>query len=128
MEMLFTQNQKCKMKNRKNILNNLIHLNGNLNEIQIELSTFPWDINEPIVTITKNVLYSVLNKCIEHEITLTELENWANLIECRDDIDFENNEIQEIIFELANLEINGQITLLRLKEIAIDSSSQTFNE
>lgn len=48
------------------------------------------------------------------------MEEWANAIEFRDDIDFENEEIKEFVFELANPEINGVITIERLLEI-IDS-------
>ncbi|WP_407267353.1 hypothetical protein [Tenacibaculum maritimum] len=45
---------------------------------------------------------------------------WANLIECREDIDFELDTFQEYIFEIANPEINGELTKERIKEIILD--------
>lgn len=114
------------MKNRRDILNNLINFNGSLKEIQNELLMFPWDIDVPIITMTKNILSNVLLRCINNEKTFTELEDWANLIECRDDISFEDDGVQNTIFELSNPEINGQITVLLLENI-IESFTPTSN-
>jgi len=49
--------------------------------------------------------------------------SWANVIECRDDLDFELEEMQEIIFDLASPEINGEITKERLQAV-IDKLEQ----
>ena len=105
------------MRNRKDILTDLICFNGNLTELQSELSQYSWDVEEPILIIGKSDFSNVIKKCVDGKITFGELENWANAIECRDDLDFEVEEIQEIIFELASPEINGEITKQRLKEI-----------
>ena len=105
------------MRNRKNILNSLVHLKGELSAIQNELSNFPWDTEEAVLMISKIDLINVLKKCLHQQISFETLVNWANAIECRDDLDFENDEMQEVIFELANPEINGKISKDRLREI-----------
>jgi|SRR5690554_4289933 hypothetical protein len=105
------------MRNRKDILIDLVFLKANLSELQNELAQYSWDIEEPILVISKQDFANVLQRCIESEITFDDLTNWANAIECRDDLDFEAEEMQEIVFELSSPEINGEITKERLQEI-----------
>lgn len=105
------------MRNRKDILKDLILFKANLSDLQNELSQYSWDIEEPILMISIHDFSDVLKRCIENKINFDDLVRWANIIECRDDLDFEVKEIQEIVFELANPEINGEITKERLKEI-----------
>lgn len=105
------------MRNRKDILIDLVFLKANLSELQNELAQYSWDIEEPILIISKQDFTNVLQRCIESEITFDDLTNWANAIECRDDLDFEAEEMQEIVFELSSPEINGEITKERLQEI-----------
>ena len=105
------------MRNRDNILNDLINLNRSLKELLIELSQYSWDIETPVLIINKKDFNNVLQRCIDSKLSSSEVENWANAIESRDDLGFEDNKIQEIIFELANPEINGEITKERLAEI-----------
>ena len=38
-----------------------------------------------------------------------ELEEWADAIECRDDIDFNTNDLMEIVFILANPSLHQPI-------------------
>lgn len=105
------------MRNRKEILRDLVLLEGSVEVLQKELSQYSWDIEKPILKINVEDFSDVLKRSINNEIDFETLTNWANALECRDDLDFENEEIQEIIFELANPEINGEITKERLIEI-----------
>lgn len=105
------------MRERVQILADLVSLKGNLFELQRELSLYPWDSEEPLIQIRKTDLSNVIIRCIKSEITFEDLENWANTIECRDDLDFEVEEVKEFIFELANPILNGAITEERIKEI-----------
>jgi hypothetical protein len=43
------------------------------------------------------------------KISSQELEDWANLIESRDDIGFDSKKLQDIIFKLANPILYGKI-------------------
>lgn len=116
------------MRERRDILADLVHLNGDLSSLKSELSQYSWDIELPLINVTKFDLSAVLKRCIDGIINYDKLESWANAIECRDDLSFEDDKLQEIIFELANPEINGQINKDRLDEIvnelAIKNSSK----
>jgi len=113
------------MRNRKDILTDLVFFKGDLSELQSELSQYSWDSEEPILIISKQDFCNVLKSCILDEINFENLVSWANAIECRDDLDFEVEEIQEIVFELANPEINGEITKERLQEIINELQEQS---
>lgn len=105
------------MRNRMEILNSLILLQGDIKVLKKELSQYPWDIDKPLLMINVYDLSKVLKRVINNEIDFETLINWANEIECREDLEFANETIQEIIFELANPEINGEINKERLSEI-----------
>lgn len=105
------------MRSRKELLFDLISIQGNIEEIESELRQYPWDVEKPLLMMDGTMIISVLNRCINNEIDLYTLTMWANAIECRDDLEFTNEKLQEIIFELASPEINGQITIKRLHEI-----------
>jgi len=120
----FTLNLNKDMRNRKNILTDLVYINGNLSELQNELSQYSWDIDEPILIISELHFSDILKRGIENKITFEDIEKWANIIECREDLDFENEKMQEIIFELASPEINGKITKESLKKMFVELQSQ----
>lgn len=105
------------LRSRKEILKDLVLLQGDIESLKKELSEYSWDIEKPIFKINVEGFSNILKRSINNEIDFELLTNWANALECRDDLDFENEEIQEIIFELANPEINGKITKDRLDEI-----------
>lgn len=105
------------MKTRKEILNDLLSMNGSIRKLLNDLSSFGYDSSEPLIVVTTKDIEVILTKCINNLIDISDLEEWANAIEIRDDIDFENDDLKEIIFELANPDINGAITKERLLEI-----------
>ena len=108
------------MRNRKEILRDLVLLEGSIEVLQKELSQYSWDIEEPILKINIEDFSNVFKRTINNEIDFETLTNWANSLGCRDDLEFENDEMQEVIFELANPEINGEITKERLSNIIIE--------
>ena len=67
----------------------------------------------------------IFSNNMKNEIGFDTLINWANALECRDDLVFKNEAIQEFIFELANPEINGDITKERLQEIVNELQVQS---
>jgi|SRR5690606_18642512 len=105
------------MRNREEILYDLIYLRKDLSELEEELFHYSWDIEKPILMITKESFSNILKRSIDDKLNFEELVNWANAIECRDDIEFENDVIQENIFDLASPEINGDITKNKLEKI-----------
>ena len=105
------------MSEREEILSDLVHLRRSLADIRRDLTKYPWDFEKPMMIISKDDFLRVLKKCRDGQITPEELTNWADAITLRDDIGFETDEMLEIIFELANPEVNGQISKGRLEEM-----------
>lgn len=105
------------MRERKEILKDLVLLQGSIEVLEKELSQYPWDIEKPLLKISVEDFIYVLKRCLNDQVNFETIINWANTIECRDDLEFAKEEMQEVIFELANPEINGEITKERLSEI-----------
>ena len=91
------------------ILLNLINFTKDISAIKSDLAKIGFDSESELVTITKNTIANILNRVIDKEISYDLLEEWANLIECREDIGYEDEILQEIIFELANSCLYGEI-------------------
>ena len=71
---------------KKQILKNLIKFNKSLKNIKNEISNLNFDSKFELYIITKNDIKQILNRALKENITFKELEEWANLIECRDDL------------------------------------------
>jgi hypothetical protein len=97
------------MKTRIELLKDLVTLSRSLKDIQSDLSQYPWDVDEALIIITKADFSNVAQSYLDNKISVDELENWANAIECREDIDFEHEQVKQSVFELANPVINGEI-------------------
>ncbi len=91
------------------ILLNLINFAKDISAIKSDLAKIGFNSESELVTITKNTIANILNRVIDKEISYDLLEEWANLIECREDIGYEDEILQEIIFELANPCLYGEI-------------------
>ena len=91
------------------ILLNLINFAKDMSAIKSDLAKIGFDSESELVTITKNTIVNILNRVIDIEISYDLLEEWANLIECCEDIGYEDEILQEIIFELANPCLYGEI-------------------
>lgn len=69
------------------------------------LRLFAWDSDAALVTLTGNDLIRILNGYLRGELSDTEVEEWAEALEGRDDIGYEprlSGTLRQIIFELAN--------------------------
>lgn len=96
------------------ILLNLINFSKNISAIKSDLAKICFNSESELVTITKNTIANILNRVIDKEISYELLEEWANLIECREDIGYEDEILQEIIFELANPCLYGEVDERRI--------------
>lgn len=123
--------------NRKTVLEKLVNFNAPIKNISNSLSKFPWDCDKELVTLDIKKIENVMRLYIAGKLTAGEVEDWANLIECRDDIEFEKEHvetIQKIIYELANPQINEPITrdkalsiLLNCHAVSTSPSKHTHN-
>lgn len=103
---------------RKELLNKLINLDESIEFLNSKLAKFGWDSNEDLVLLKKEQVLKILNKFLKGKISQVDIENWAEAIECREDIGFEvENEkiIGQIIFDLANSGVTGILSEAKAK-------------
>lgn len=70
------------------------------------------DSQEIAYTLTHTKLCNVLERIINGEIDIDDLELWANVIEAREEID--HGEVEGVIFALSNSEQMGEINKAKL--------------
>lgn len=99
---------------RANLLRELLNLERPLELIALGLKELPWDWDGPeLVTLTAAHGLAVLERFLNGDLSADEVEEWANLIECREDVGFEpsrNAQLLELIHELANPLITAPLT------------------
>ena len=107
------------MNDRRTLLRLLIQFGGPLPKIKEQLALFEWD-SEELVVLKRSDIVGLLQKFLAGNLTAVEVEEWANLIEGRDDIGFEAVSgigIWDIIYELANPTLRGELNHERAREI-----------
>ena len=96
---------------RASHLEDLLHFRRPLAEVTFDLSAFSWDSAEHLVTLQSEHIAAVLDRFLAGAISETDVEAWANAIECREDIGFlEASPIAEAIWELANPLLTRPVT------------------
>lgn len=99
---------------RKVLLEKLIHLDSPLKKVMAELDSLGWDWDgDDLVNLTGENIISILERYLQADLTEQEVEDWANAVEMREDIEFGNNNdkiTMDAIFELANPALEGELT------------------
>ncbi len=96
---------------RVRILESLISGDESLAELKSLLRRFEFD-SEPLVTLSADHISDVLMRFMNNEISADYVEQWADLIEVRDDIRFDllnERQIKQAIHELANPVLSGPL-------------------
>ncbi|WP_428637243.1 hypothetical protein [Shewanella sp.] len=102
------------MNKRLETLKSLVSFSKPLDELSSNLSEFSWDCDREPLVVTSSQIAEVLMRYISGEIDAGELEQWANMLECREDIEFEENneeQLENVIYSLANPELEGEINI-----------------
>ncbi|OIQ19243.1 MAG: hypothetical protein BM556_08130 [Bacteriovorax sp. MedPE-SWde] len=97
-----------KLDARTSLLKQLLFIEDDLESISKQLRQFEWDCEEELITIEKNVLDNLFDGFLKCRYTLKTIKRWADLVECREDIDYEDknlNLIKEVLGVLANKDI-----------------------
>lgn len=83
------------------------------------LASFGWDSVTPLVTLSTGAVVQVIDRFLSGEITSEQLTDWADLIECREDIEVskESPNLAEVIFRLANPNLRDPISPVLVTEI-----------
>ena len=104
------------MSDRSGVLASLVTLREPLDRLRSQLSAIPWDSDQPIVVLTQRDAASVLKRFVDNHLSGCELEEWANLIEAREDIGYDaeaESLLRQFIHEIANPDLEGQLTVAR---------------
>ena len=87
----------------------LVRFDQPVDVLRASLTAFNWDwVGPPLARLTCQAVESALHRYQRGELTGDEVEAWADLLEGRDDIEFEPMAAQAI-FELANPELHGPL-------------------
>jgi hypothetical protein len=88
-----------------------------------ELREFPWDwLEEPLVRLHASDLLRVIDRFLAGDIDAQQLQDWAERLECREDIGFGPDDeqlVDDVFFRLATPFINEpltQETVARMRE------------
>jgi hypothetical protein len=90
--------------------------------IRMELVTYPWDLDDPLVFLRPTHVRSILSRFLNGDLTAASVAAWAEAVELRDDIDYEDEErhvLGEAIFVLANPDVNGHLTPERAEAMLV---------
>jgi hypothetical protein len=90
---------------RQSCIRALLDFSTSISELRSRLKGFPWDYEGEEELLTRAQLRNALSRYFAGEITDTDIEVWANLIENREDVGFQSGyerQIRDVVFELAN--------------------------
>jgi hypothetical protein len=108
---------------RSIVIENLLNFSSPLDELQRQLSIFDWDFEGiPTVLLPKHIAH-VLRRYLSGELTASMVEQWANLIEGREDIRFEIKHekwAKDTVYELANPVLITPLEITRARELILE--------
>jgi hypothetical protein len=108
------------MNRRQQLLQALLIFSKPLNRLAQELAQLEWDYEGKPVLVEPFHIVSILNRFLSKQLNAKQVEEWANMIECREDLDYESlnrKQLEQVIYELANPELEGSLTIERCQEI-----------
>lgn len=94
---------------KTSILLELVHFKNSIDTLKNMLSEIDFDSETELVSMSRDDIVKILQRSLDKKISFLELEEWANLIECREDIGFKDEKTQEMIFKLANPYLYGRL-------------------
>jgi len=107
---------------RRSIIHSLVGLDQPVAELKTLLAPLPWDYPKPLVRLTYDHIRSVLLRFLAGNLEAKDVEEWAELVEMRDDIEFADERTQEVIHMLStpkiHFPIDSQLAQLLLSPIS----------
>ena len=92
-------------------LTELLNLSRPVADVVAALSAFDWDSDEELVTLEAAHICAVLDRFLSGDISATDVEDWANAIECRDDVGLiQPSPVADALDELANPVLSRPLT------------------
>jgi hypothetical protein len=116
------------MPTRTEYLESLLRPDGPLRDIRRALTSFGWDSEEELVTLTRQHIRDLILRFMVGELRAEDVEEWADAIEGRDDIGLEAGHedfLLQTIFSLANPAISEQLTYESAEHLLSQLSSRS---
>jgi hypothetical protein len=114
-------------KDRLKAVQSLIELSHSLDSVAEQIRGFKWDYEGKPVELTSCHLMKILNAFLDKKMSAADVEQWANLVEGREDISFESSSeewIGQVIHELANPYLTQPLNENRVRELIADSAKK----
>ncbi len=105
---------------RKDLLDRLIKFDPPDRSILQALSKFDWDTEQPVVELTSRDIIALLDRYISGELSLHDVEYWADALEVRDDVGFppdRDDLVKDAISRLANPDLHRPLDLQEAKDL-----------
>ena len=100
-------------RGRAQLIHALIVYELPIDAVLAELGGLGWDASEPLALLTREDIVRILDRYLAGELGAAEVTEWANLLECREDIGFpggEENVLSDAVFRLANPSLTDEVT------------------
>lgn len=97
---------------REETIRSLVIFDRPLDELRERVASFPFDWDgPPLGTVRRKHVLAVLARWQSAELSPEEVEDWANLVEVRDDLfhDPADPAVADAVFALANPLLQGQL-------------------
>lgn len=110
-------------RSRGEVLRALIDYRLPIEPVLRELEAYGWDSAQDVAILEGEDILKLLRRYLSGELTGEQVVDWADFLECREDIGFLEGQKQvcsHAIFLLANPNINGNVTPELAKKIQHD--------
>lgn len=108
---------------RQQLCEKLVAWDDDPRKTSAALREFPHDCEESLATLRKADVAAALNRFLSGEVSSSDIEAWADAVEMRDDIGYEESDrdaIANTLFILSNPDINGVLTPDYAKELLVE--------
>lgn len=110
---------------RLSVLSDLVAFAKPIERLTDMIDELGWS-DTPIVVLSADHIARTLRRFLTGELAASDVEEWTNLIELRDDISYQpdrSDEIADAIFVLANPVINGALDRPLADELTVSLSA-----
>jgi hypothetical protein len=100
-------------RQRTEALRDLINLRVPVEQAEAALADFGWDSDDDLDTLTRADAIEILRRYQAGELTATDCQRWAEALEGRDDLGFEDgweDTLKELLFEIATPDLAEPLT------------------
>ena len=100
-------------RDRAQLLRALIAYEVPIEPVLADLRSFGWDASNPVVVLIREDIVRILDRYLAGELGAAEVTDWADRIECREDIAFPGDDedvLSDTLFRLANPDLRDDVT------------------